>query len=95
MAVKEFLPNSKASKLPGLCKTCWVERHAYFEVFLEIYDVLIVFLDAVVFPMHYPELKCFDEGWNWDSVTRVKAQGLKAALSSFQTLAVFILTKMF
>ena len=27
--------------------------------------------------------------WNWDSETRVKAQGLKAALSSFQTLAVF------
>ena len=34
-----------------------------------------------------------DGGWNWDRDTRVKAQGLKAALCSFQTVAVFVITK--
>ena len=33
-SLKEFLPNSKASQPPGLCKTRWVERHTYFEYFL-------------------------------------------------------------
>ncbi|KAL5516510.1 hypothetical protein EMCRGX_G001862 [Ephydatia muelleri] len=31
--------------------------------------------------------------WDWDQDTIVKAQGMKSALSSFQTIAVFIITK--
>ena len=34
-----------------------------------------------------------DESWNWDRDTCVKVQGLKVALTSFQTLSVFIITK--
>ena len=33
------------------------------------------------------------EVWNWDTETKIKVQGLKAALSSFQTLAIFIVTR--
>lgn len=81
-----FLPYSKASKLLGLCKTRWVERHIRFEVFLEMYEPLITFMDAILSPAEYPNLASSDGSWNWDAETRVKAQGLKAALSSFQTL---------
>ena len=93
LTVKEFLPSSSHSKLPGLCKTRWVERHTCFEVFLEMYEALITFLDAILSPHDYPQLASTAGNWNWDSDTRVKAQGLQAALSSFQTLAVFLITK--
>ena len=93
LTVKDFLPESSHSKLPGLCKTRWVERHTCFEVFLELYEPLVIFFDAILSPHEYPQLRCNDGSWNWDTETRVKAQGLKSALSSFQTLAVFIITK--
>ncbi len=48
-------------------------------------------LDAIELPSHHSKLS--DKNWNWDGETRVKAQGLKASLSSFQTLAVFSITK--
>lgn len=34
-----------------------------------------------------------NENWNWNRETLAKAQGLKPELSSFQTIAVFIITK--
>ncbi len=50
-----------------------------------------MFLDAIELPSHHSKLS--DKNWNWDGETRVKAQGLKASLSSFETLAVFSITK--
>lgn len=93
LTLKEFLPSSSHSKLPGLCKTRWVERHTCFEVFLEMYEPFVTFLDAIMSPHEYPQLRSSDGSWNWDNDTRVKAQGLKAALTSFQNLAVFLITK--
>ena len=93
LTVSEFLPYASANKLPGLCKTRWVERHTCFEVFLEMYEALVTFLDAIMLPSEYPHLASSDGSWNWDAETKVKAQGLKAALSSFQTIAVFIIIK--
>ena len=66
---------------------------ACFEVFLELYEPLVTFLDAILFPDEYSELRCVsqpDGRWNWDNNTRMKAQGLKASFSSFQTIATFI-----
>ena len=31
--------------------------------------------------------------WNWDTETKVRAQSLKATLSSFQTISTFLITK--
>ena len=64
-----------------------------FEVFLELYEVLVTFLEAVVSPHEFPDLASSDGSWNWDKDTRTKAQGLKVSLCSFQTLSVFITTK--
>ena len=93
LTVKAYLPESSHRKLPGLCKTRWVDRHICFDVFLEMYETLVTFLDAIISPHEYPALISPDERWNWDRDTCVKAQGLKAALTSFQTLSVFIITK--
>ena len=87
LTMSYHLPDSSHSKLPGLCKTRWVERHTCFEVFF------VTFLDAIVSPHEYPELVSSSGSWDWDRDTIVKAQGMKSALSSFQTIAVFIITK--
>lgn len=93
LTLKEYLPENSHSKLPGLCKTRWVERHTCLDVFLEMYELLVTFLDAVIFPHEYPHLKSSTGSWNWDKDTITKAQGLKASLLSFQTVVVFITTK--
>ena len=58
-----------------------------------MYEAFVTFLDAIMLPSEYPQFASSDGSWNWDADTKVKAQGLKAALSSFQTIAVFIITK--
>ena len=70
-----------------------MERHTCFEVFLELYEPLITFLDAIISPREYPQLETSDGSWNWDTETRTRAQGLKASLSSFQMISVFLITK--
>ena len=93
LTLKEYLPENSHSKLPGLCKTRWVERHTCRDVFLEMYELLVTFLDAVIFPHEYPHLKSSTGSWNWDKDTITTAQGLKASLLSFQTVVVFMTTK--
>ncbi|CAH3192484.1 unnamed protein product [Porites evermanni] len=51
-----------------------------------MYELLVTFLDAVIFPHEYPHLKSSTGSWNWDKDTITKAQGLKASLLSFQTV---------
>ena len=68
-------------------------RGTCFEAFSEMYVALITFLDAIMSPQDYEDLQSTEGSWNWDKDTKVKAQGLQAALSSFQTIAVFVTTK--
>ena len=58
-----------------------------------MYEVLVTFLIAKISPHDYPQLDSEHGSWNWDRDSKVKAQGLKASLSSFQTIAVFVITK--
>ena len=44
LTVKAYVPRSSHTRLPRLCKTLWGDRHNCFEVFLELYDVLVAFL---------------------------------------------------
>ena len=60
-----------------------VEMNAGYEVFLELYKPFITFLDAVVSPNDYPQLESSDSSWNWDRETKIRAQGLEAAISVF------------
>ena len=93
LILSEFLPVFKTSKLPALCKTQWVEWHTCFVVFLELYEALVTILVTILPPDDYPNLASSDGSWNWAGEDKVKAQGLKAALSSFQTIVVFVITK--
>ena len=70
--VEVYLPSSSHSKLSGLCKTRWVERHSCIEVLHEMYETLVTFLDAIVSPHEYPDLASQDGSWNWDRDTKVK-----------------------
>ena len=54
--LKEYLPENSHSKPPGLCKTRWVERHTFLDLFLEMYELLFTFLDAFISPHEYPNL---------------------------------------
>ena len=91
LTLKEYLPENSHGKLPGLCKTRWVKIHACLDLFLEMYELLVTFLDAVISPHEYPNLKSSTEAGIGTTIT--KAQGLKASLLSFQTVVVFIATK--
>ena len=95
VAIKIYLPESTHLKLHGLCKTRWVEQHTCSEVFYELYETFISYLDTMISPHQYPELSPVgsDHSRNWDRDTKLRAQGLKASLSSFQTIAVFFITK--
>ena len=45
----------------------------------------------MISPHQYPELSPVgSDSWNWDRDTKLRAQG---SLSSFQTIAVFLITK--
>ena len=61
LTLKEYLPEDSHSKLPGLCKTRWVERHTCLDLFLEMYELLVTFLDAVISPHECPNLKSSTE----------------------------------
>ena len=65
--VKTYLPQCTHKKLPGLCKTRWVERHTCFEVFLELYEVVILFLDSILSPHEHNDIDIEkpDESWDW------------------------------
>ena len=78
LTLKEYLPENSHSKLPGLCKTRWVERHTYLDVSLEMYEPLVTILDAVIFPHEYPNLKSYTGSWNWDKDTITKSPGTES-----------------
>ena len=61
LTLKEYLLENSHRKLPGLCKTRWVERHTCLDLFLEMYELLVTFLDAVISPHEYPNLKSSTE----------------------------------
>ena len=93
LVVEVYLPSSSHQRLPGLCNIRWVDRHTCLEVFLEMYEVFVTFLDAIIAPHEYTNLSSNTGSSDWDRDTGVRAQGMKAALSSFQTVAVSITIK--
>ena len=58
-----------------------------------MYELLVTFVDAVISPHEYPNLKSSTGSWNLDKDTITKSQGLKTSLLSFQTVVVFAATK--
>ena len=80
------------SKLLGLCRTRWVERHTCYETFYNLYVYICCCLEAIINPSLYP-YKNLDQNWDWDSETKVKAQRLLHSLKSTQNIVAFLVAK--
>ena len=79
-------------KLLGLCRTRWVERHTCYETFYELYAYSCCCLEAIINPSVYLDYN-LDQNWDWDSYSKVKAQGLLHSLKSTQNIVSFLVVK--
>ena len=77
LVLSKYLPDCLRKKLPGLCKIRWVKRHTCFDTLLELYEIVVLFLDAIVSPNEYPDLRSSTGEWDWDTDTTVKAHAFK------------------
>ncbi len=48
--------DSKVTKLKGLCKTRWAERHTCYGTFSELYEYIIVACEAILDPGNHEEV---------------------------------------
>ena len=81
---------SSRKKLVGLCKTRWVERHACFDVFYNLYTYIVKCLQYMLNPGFNEKS---DEDWSWDRQTKVTAQGLLTSMTAFSTLITFVFAR--
>ena len=77
--LKNLAPDMLETKLVGLCKTRWVERHTCFDSFYTMYESLCECLEEMLDPSSYPQI--YEDTWSghWDQDTRSKAQGLTSS----------------
>ena len=88
-----FAPDSRISKLKGLCKTRWTERHDCLETFHALYVYIYTTLHAICDSAQYPDLEDSSESrerWTWDGPTRITAEGLKCSLMSGSNIIALI-----
>ena len=74
-------PLQKNQKVKGLSKTRWVERHKCYESYFEMYTCIALTFEAILDPAAYESVYATDDeytdnDWDWDTETRIKAQGL-------------------
>lgn len=73
--------NTDRTKLINLSRTRWVERHRAYETYYMLFKINLGILESMFDSEKYSEFydhleKEFDEKWEFDSETRVKASGL-------------------
>ena len=76
------MPENKKEKLVDLCKTRWVERHAAFETFAEIYLAVHDCLGQIT-----------EDRTGWDSDTLTRAAGLLTVLQTGDFLVAFVVAR--
>lgn len=85
LVLNVLAPENRVTKLKGLCKTRWTERHDCLETFHALYEYIYTTLHAILDSQEYPhiiEAGGDKEIWSWDASTRTKAEGLKSSLKS-------------
>ena len=90
--LEAFDSQHSTTKIQGLCKTRWVERHTCFETFYDLYMFICSCFEAIVDPNVYSDMN-IDTNWEWDSETRTKVQGLLHSMKDPKILVTFIVTK--
>lgn len=88
--ISEEENKASVTKLKGLCKTRWIERHTCYETLQELFPCVCKCLDRILVP---DEALDADEDWSWDRDTCTKANGLLSVITSFEFVVVFIVTK--
>ena len=86
-------PAAKKTKIKGLCKTRWVERHATFDTILELYPYLVQTWDEVCCPSTCEQLYPDENTWKWDSDSRSAANGLRHTFCGFEHIVAFMVSK--
>ena len=72
------------TEFSGPFKIHCVEQHTCYETFYEFYKYMCLCLEAIVDCSAHAELNLTDGTWEWDSESKVKAQGLLQVLKSSQ-----------
>ena len=73
--LERFIEKSSKTKILGLFRTRWVERHKCYDVFAELYVEICSCLCAILFLQEYPNVYG-REKWDWDQDSRTKGNGL-------------------
>lgn len=82
--IMEVLPSEeKRRKIKMLCRTQWVERHDAYEVFTDLFLVIVSCLEAIAHPP--------SADWNRD--TRSEAQSFLLAVSQFSFVVTLVVTQ--
>ena len=91
--IKCLCPESKRSKINGLCKTRCVERHSTYNSIFKLYPCLVRTWNEICHPCDDGSLYNEINDWNWDSESRTLANGLLNIFVSLQHTIVFMLAK--
>ena len=86
-------PSGSRTKINGLCKTRWVERHNTFTTILELYPYLVKTWEHMCYPCENDSIYTNGNNWNWDSESRSSANGLRHTFTSFEHVVSFFLEK--
>lgn len=78
------------TKLIGLCRTRWVERHEAYENFFELIPAIVTTTDMIAHPHLYDDAA---GDWSWDKETKETANGLQSAIKRFENIVAFIVLK--
>ena len=82
--IMEVLPSEeKRRKIKMLCRTQWVERHDAYEVFTDLFLVIVSCLEAIVHPP--------SADWNRDTCS--EAQSFLLAVSQFSFVVTLVVTQ--
>ena len=92
--VQIMTDGSKRQKLIGLCKTRWCERFEGIENFIELAECVTTACEIIAFPHLFHDedefQSLFEEPKNWDRETHARAQGIVAAVRSFENIAALL-----
>lgn len=84
--IKSGCPKAKILRIQSLSKTRWTARHATYDTIFALYPFLLQALEQIVCPIDL-------HLWSWDNESRIKANGLRHILLSFEFLAAFFICK--
>ena len=83
-----YAPDSRVTKLKGLCKTRWTERHDCLDMFHSLYEYIFTCMHAMVQPGEYTNI---ESSWDWDAETRTRAQGFMISLKSGRNIIALVI----